>query len=209
MSRRADPLREYNAKRDFAHTPEPRGERSDDASHAFVIQKHAATALHYDVRLELDGLMLSWAVPKGPSFDPADKRLAMRTEDHPVSYNAFEGTIPEGHYGAGNVIVWDRGQWEPVGDPHAAMAAGKLEFRIDSVKLRGLWELVRTSHAGDKRERWLLFKKHDEYARPRSAYDVTSTLPQSVVSGRDLAPRGQPMPDAPRRAPRTKARSKR
>jgi bifunctional non-homologous end joining protein LigD len=206
MKAAPDALRAYNAKRDFARTPEPRGQvHAAERARAFVIQKHAATALHYDLRLELDGVMLSWAVPKGPSLDPADKRLAMRTEDHPLSYNTFEGTIPEGHYGAGNVIVWDRGQWEPTGDAHAGMAAGKLEFRIHSVKLQGLWELVRTGRRDDERERWLLFKKRDEFARPNSAYDVTRAQPDSVVSGRALAPRGKAMPAASQPRPRAKS----
>src|SRR5215813_10209356 len=131
-----EPLAEYWAKRDFAKTSEPRGERvSSGKALSFVIQKHAATRLHYDFRLELDGVLVSWAVPKGPSLDPKDKRLAVHVEDHPVAYGSFEGTIPKGQYGAGTVIVWDRGTWEPVGDPHAGLKAGKLAFRLHGQKL--------------------------------------------------------------------------
>ncbi|MBK1616822.1 ATP-dependent DNA ligase, partial [Rubrivivax gelatinosus] len=122
----ADPLQVYLAKRDFAITPEPSpAVHADAADPVFVIQKHDATRLHYDFRLELDGVLLSWAVPKGPSLDPADKRLAVRTEDHPLAYAGFEGTIPRGQYGAGDVIVWDRGRWTALGDPRAGLAAGK------------------------------------------------------------------------------------
>ena len=135
----AAPLARYKAKRDFTITSEPGPERARSAQHAsFVIQKHDATRLHYDFRLELDGVLLSWAVPKGPSFDPKEKRLAMHVEDHPVAYGTFEGTIPPGQYGAGTVIVWDNGTWEPVGDPRAGMKAGKLVFRLHGKKLAGL-----------------------------------------------------------------------
>jgi bifunctional non-homologous end joining protein LigD len=186
-----DRLKSYRAKRDFKATPEPEDDAAalapavaPAAPGAFVIQKHDATRLHYDVRLELDGAMLSWAVPKGPSLDPADKRMAIRTEDHPIAYNRFEGTIPKGQYGAGTVIVWDRGTWTPVGDPHAGLAAGKLIFDVQSKKLRGRWEFVRTSKPGEK-ENWFLFKKRDAHARPRSEYDVIVALPDSVGPGDD------------------------
>src|SRR5664280_2339099 len=115
------PLDEYKAKRDFAHTPEPSGGKPSKGELRFVVHKHAARALHYDLRLELDGVLMSWAVPKGPSLDSHDKHLAVHVEDHPLDYGGFEGTIPAGEYGAGSVIVWDRGTWQPVGDPHAAM----------------------------------------------------------------------------------------
>jgi bifunctional non-homologous end joining protein LigD len=179
-----DPLQRYTAKRDFKVTPEPkaaRGARKEEAL-SFVIQKHWASRLHYDFRLELDGVLLSWAVPKGPSFDPKDKRMAVHVEDHPVSYGGFEGTIPPKQYGAGTVIVWDRGSWEPVGDPRQGMADGKLVFRLHGEKLAGLWELVRIRKPSDKQDPWLLFKKKDEWARPSSDYDVIAALPDSVVA---------------------------
>ena len=131
-------LVEYRRKRDFTVTPEPSGSAPPRGTgDSFVIQKHAATRLHYDFRLELDGVLLSWAVPKGPSLDPAEKRLAMRTEDHPVDYGSFEGVIPEGEYGGGTVLLWDRGTWEAVGDPRAGLAKGKLEFVLYGEKLHG------------------------------------------------------------------------
>ena len=178
------PLAAYRRKRNFAVTPEPAPEAAAAASErlGFVIQKHAATRLHYDFRLELDGVLLSWAVPKGPSFDPAEKRMAVHVEDHPVSYGSFEGTIPPRQYGAGEVIVWDRGTWEPVGDPRAGMAEGKLVFRLHGEKLAGLWELVRIRKPDDRQDPWLLFKKKDEWAQPLAEYDVVSALPDSVVA---------------------------
>jgi len=177
-----DSLQRYTAKRDFAVTPEPKGVRAKKSKAlSFVIQKHWASRLHYDFRLELDGVLLSWAVPKGPSYDPADKRMAVHVEDHPVSYGAFEGEIPRGQYGAGTVIVWDRGTWEPVGDAQEGMREGKLVFRLHGEKLAGLWELVRIAKPGDKQDPWILFKKKDEWARPSSEYDVIAALPDSVV----------------------------
>ncbi|WP_280153622.1 DNA ligase D [Piscinibacter sp. XHJ-5] len=177
-----DPLQRYAAKRNFAVTPEPKAQRAQPAEAlGFVIQKHWATRLHYDFRLELDGVLLSWAVPKGPSFDPAEKRMAVHVEDHPVSYGSFEGTIPPRQYGAGTVIVWDRGTWEPVGDPREGMAKGKLVFRLHGEKLAGLWELVRIAKPGDRQDPWMLFKKRDEWARPLAEYDVIAALPDSVV----------------------------
>lgn len=179
----ADPLARYWAKRDFSITSEPRGERAQPGKAlSFVIQKHAASRLHYDFRLELDGVLLSWAVPKGPSFDPADKRMAIHVEDHPLSYGTFEGTIPPKQYGAGTVIVWDNGTWEPVGDPREGLAKGKLVFRLDGQKLTGLWELVNISKGGEKHEPWILFKKRDEFARSKAAYDVVTALPDSVIA---------------------------
>ncbi|RZJ13252.1 MAG: DNA ligase D [Rubrivivax sp.] len=179
------PLTRYNAKRDFTATPEPAGKpaRKKAKGLVFVIQKHWASRLHYDFRLELDGVMISWAVPKGPSFDPAVKSMAIHVEDHPVSYNAFEGSIPKGHYGAGKVIIWDRGTWEPVGDPRESLVKGKLIFHLHGEKLAGLWELVRISKPGEKKQdAWILFKKRgDAWARPSAEYDVITALPDSVV----------------------------
>src|SRR5687767_16000380 len=153
-------LREYHRKRDFAVTPEPRGEEvpEREGARSFVIQKHAASHLHYDFRLELEGVLKSWAVPKGPSLDPADRRLAVQTEDHPLDYGEFEGVIPEKQYGAGDVLLWDRGVWTPEdADPPAALRKGRLHFRLDGEKLHGSWVLTRTSR-GDERPSWLLIK---------------------------------------------------
>lgn len=195
----ADPLSRYWAKRDFAITSEPRGQRARPGKAlSFVIQKHDASRLHYDFRLELDGVLVSWAVPKGPSYDPADKRMAIHVEDHPLSYGSFEGTIPPKQYGAGTVIVWDHGTWEPVGDPHEGLAKGKLVFRLHGQKMEGLWELVKIAKGGEKQEPWLLFKKRDEFARAKADYDVVSALPDSVIA----KPLRAPAPPAP--APRTK-----
>ncbi|HKW83054.1 MAG TPA: DNA polymerase ligase N-terminal domain-containing protein, partial [Burkholderiaceae bacterium] len=180
----ASSLQRYWAKRDFAKTPEPRGTPGKASKQpVFVIQKHHASQLHYDFRLEVDGVMKSWAVPKGPSYDPSVKRMAVQVEDHPISYNSFEGTIPKGQYGAGSVIIWDRGTWEPLGDPREGLAAGKLALRMKGEKMHGLWELVRM-HKPDRERQppWLLFKKHDEFERPADEYDVVSALPDSVVS---------------------------
>ncbi|MGJ7506025.1 DNA ligase D [Variovorax sp. GT1P44] len=180
----ADPLERYWSKRDFAITSEPRGERKAGKSRAlsFVIQKHAASRLHYDFRLELDGVLLSWALPKGPSFDPSEKRMAIHVEDHPLSYGSFEGTIPPKQYGAGTVIVWDNGTWEPVGDPRDGLAKGKLLFHLHGQKLAGLWELVKIAKGGERQEPWILFKKRDGFARPKAEYDVVSALPDSVIA---------------------------
>jgi bifunctional non-homologous end joining protein LigD len=178
------PLTRYQKKRDFKVTSEPSGGTSrrmgQSKTLAYVIQKHWASRLHYDFRLELDGVLLSWAVPKGPSFDPEIKQMAIHVEDHPVDYGGFEGRIPKGEYGAGTVIVWDRGSWEPVGDAHEGMAKGKLIFKLHGEKLAGLWELVRISKPDSKQ--WLLLKKRgDAWARPAAEYDVITALPDSVV----------------------------
>jgi bifunctional non-homologous end joining protein LigD len=175
-------LAEYNRKRRFGVTPEPAGRpgRRRTRGLAFVVQKHRASHLHYDLRLEHEGAMLSWAVPKGPSLDPATKRLAMMTEPHPMDYNGFEGVIPEGEYGGGTVMIWDRGTWEPeVADVSAALAKGELKFRLNGRKLNGSWVLVRT-----RNRQWLLIKHRDRFA---SAEDVTVTRPLSVVSRRTMA----------------------
>jgi bifunctional non-homologous end joining protein LigD len=178
----ATPLARYNAKRDFDRTPEPAGTAAKQGRQlSFVIQKHWASHLHYDFRLELDGVLLSWAVPKGPSYDPTVKRMAIHVEDHPVSYGSFEGRIPDKQYGAGTVIVWDRGTWEPVGDPHAGLASGKIVFELHGEKLAGRWELVRIAKPGDRQEPWILFKKRDAWARPSVDYDVIAALPDSVI----------------------------
>src|SRR3954468_11304112 len=144
-------LQQYHAKRDFRKTPEPHGRVGKRKGKAltFLIQKHAASHLHYDFRLELNGVLLSWAVPKGPSLDPADKRLAMHVEDHPLEYGGFEGTIPKGEYGGGTVMLWDRGTWTPEGDAHKALAKGHLSFSLDGQKLKGAWHLVRTKRLAD------------------------------------------------------------
>ncbi len=182
------PLDTYRAMRDFAATPEPGGEPSGDGDLAptgdvFVIQKHAARRLHYDLRLELDGVLLSWAVPRGPSLDPAVRRLAMRTEDHPLAYADFEGVIPKGQYGGGAVIVWDRGTWAPRDEPRAALARGRLTFTLHGDKVRGQWTLLRT-RTGDRGEAWMLFKRNDAEADP--ARDVTRERPESVLTGRTV-----------------------
>ena len=194
----ADALGTYRTKRDFAKTPEPRGSFARKGGQlAFVVQKHDATRLHYDFRLELDGALLSWAVPKGPSFDPRDKRMAVRTEDHPLSYGAFEGTIPAGQYGAGRVIVWDSGTWEPIGDPRKGLAAGKLAFTLQGHKLSGTWELVRMRNTAERREAWLLFKKADAQARRREDFDVLVEQPDSVLKRSKRSSRRSPAREAP------------
>ena len=199
MAAHADRLARYNAKRDFKLTPEPagKGARRGKAL-SFVIQKHDATRLHYDFRLEFDGVLVSWAVPKGPSFDPSDKRMAVRTEDHPLSYADFEGKIPPGQYGAGDVIVWDRGTWTPLNDPAEGLANGKLMFELQGEKLAGAWELVRMKpRDGQRQEAWLLFKKRDSHARPHDEYDVITALPDSVITAGPSAGGPQPAKKAP------------
>ena len=175
-------LAEYNRKRRFEVTPEPAGKVGNVKNKAleFVIQKHRASRLHYDFRLEHDGVMLSWAVPKGPSLDPSTKRLAMQTEDHPIEYNRFEGVIPEGEYGAGTVMIWDYGTWEPeVDDVDRALAKGDLKFTLHGKKLTGSWVLVRT-----RDRQWLLIKHRDKAA---STIDIAAAKARSAVSRRTLA----------------------
>jgi bifunctional non-homologous end joining protein LigD len=165
------PLDEYRKKRDFSKTPEPDGSTDPKAKKSaalfFSVQKHLASHLHYDLRLEWNGVLLSWAIPKGPSIDPADKRLAMQTEDHPYAYGTFEGVIPEG-YGAGIVMLWDRGTWTPeVPDVDAALRKGDLKFTLDGYKLKGSWALIRTrGFGGGSKPSWLLIKHKDEWAGP-------------------------------------------
>ena len=201
-------LATYHAKRNFRVTAEPRGSRvKTRGSLQFVVQKHHARRLHYDFRLELGGTLKSWAVPKGPSLDPADKRLAVHVEDHPVEYGKFEGTIPPKQYGAGEVILWDRGAWVPQGDPHNAYKAGKLKFELKGEKLRGNWTLVRTrlKGSGDK-EQWLLIKERDEQARAHDEYDVTVEQPDSVNTNAGKAsPAADALPPAKRGKPGTVA----
>jgi bifunctional non-homologous end joining protein LigD len=180
-------LTEYRRKRHFNRTPEPAPKLAQRSGHSYVIQKHAASHLHYDFRLELDGVLLSWAVPKGPCLDPSVKRLAMQVEDHPVKYGTFEGIIPEGEYGGGTVMLWDRGRWEPIGDARAGYRQGKLAFRLEGEKLKGEWKLVRTrGAASDSKKQWLLMKMQDQAAKPLSKYDILQKQPNSVASGRDL-----------------------
>ncbi|HEU0215482.1 MAG TPA: non-homologous end-joining DNA ligase, partial [Stellaceae bacterium] len=185
-------LEEYRHKRDFHRTPEPAGavrrRRKAPVALSYVIQKHAARRLHYDFRLELDGVLKSWAVPKGPSLDPAEKRLAVEVEDHPIEYGGFEGIIPEGEYGGGTVLLWDRGSWEPLEpDPEKALAEGTLKFALNGAKLRGYWMLVRLKRKPkDRRDNWLLIKERDEAAIPGSGSAVVDELNQSVDSGRTI-----------------------
>ena len=199
----AKPLQEYQRKRDFSATPEPAGKRQRGKQvHAlqYCIQKHDASHLHYDFRLELDGTLKSWAIPKGPSLDPKVRRLAVHVEDHPLDYADFEGNIPEGHYGAGDVIVWDRGIWEPEGDPHASYAKGKLRFRLQGEKLSGVWNLFRTHLAG-KKEQWMLVKSHDGEARSEAEYSIVEAQPDSVLSDRTLVTRRAKVADQPAKRP--------
>jgi len=185
-------LEEYKRKRDFRKTPEPAGvprPHQADAGLSFVIQKHAARRLHYDFRLELDGVLKSWAVPKGPSLDPGEKRLAVHVEDHPLDYGAFEGVIPEGEYGGGTVLLWDRGAWTPLDpDPEAAYRKGSLKFILNGEKLHGKWALVRMGGkaANERRENWLLIKERDDAALPHSHDAVVKDNPLSVATGRSL-----------------------
>lgn len=181
---KADPLARYKAKRDFAITPEPLdNDTSSDPDEAlvFVVQKHWASRLHYDFRLQLDGAMKSWAVPKGPSFDPADKRLAMHVEDHPMSYNSFQGEIPTGQYGAGKVIIWDQGTWTPLADARKGYAAGKLSFELHGHKLQGRWALVRMKGRAGKQDPWMLIKEKDGFVQPADQFSVVDEMPDSVV----------------------------
>ena len=188
-----DPLHRYKSKRDFAATPEPAGDGvKSNSEPVFVVQKHWARRLHYDLRLELDGTMKSWAVPKGPSFDLADKRMAIHVEDHPLSYNDFEGDIPPGQYGAGKVIVWDRGTWRAVGDPRKGYKNGKLVFELYGHKLNGRWTLIRMKGKSEKQDPWLLIKKKDEYSRSASEFSVVDEMPDSVSVAKQAANKTKP-----------------
>ncbi len=181
-------LEAYRKKRKFSVTSEPRGRAArGGGGNRYVIQKHAARRLHYDLRLELDGVMKSWAVTRGPSLDPADKRLAVHVEDHPVEYNSFEGTIPAGEYGGGTVMIWDRGTWHPDGDPHKGYAKGHLVFDLDGEKLHGRWHLVRMHGRPNERgDNWLLIKAKDGEARSARDEDILEEEPNSAASGRTM-----------------------
>ena len=187
MAKKSDPLAKYNAKRDFTKTAEPAGIPTGDEGHIFMVQKHDATRLHYDFRLELDGVLKSWAVTRGPSPDPADKRLAVRTEDHPLAYATFEGTIPKGQYGGGTVMLWDRGTWTPAAgkDPRKTLEQGHLHFTLHGERMKGDWLLIRLKpRAGEKSENWLLRKIDDEYAG--GGGDLVDRYLTSVDSGRTM-----------------------
>jgi bifunctional non-homologous end joining protein LigD len=179
-------LTEYRRKRDFSKTAEPEGaaRRPTRKALAFVIQKHDASSLHFDLRLEQDGVMKSWAVPKGPSLDPSVKRLAMQVEDHPIEYNKFEGTIPEGEYGGGTVMLWDRGTYTPVGSGDEGYQRGDFKFELEGERLRGSWVLVRLRRGDPKKPQWLLIKHRDEFARPGS--DIVADEQTSVTTGRTM-----------------------
>ena len=194
MTTRSDRLAEYRRKRDFSRTREPAGgKRKKAARLAYVIQKHAASRLHYDLRLELDGVMKSWAVPKGPSLDPKVKRLAIHVEDHPIEYNQFEGTIPAGEYGGGTVMIWDYGSYTSAADeddPEAALRAGyrkgDFKFVLRGKRLKGSWVLVRTKGRGERsrQQQWLLIKHRDDTADPD--IDPTEAYRTSARTGRTM-----------------------
>ncbi len=189
----ADSLEPYRQKRDFTKTKEPGGNLSKAKGFHYLIQKHAATRLHYDFRLELDGVLKSWAVTRGPSLDPNDRRLAVEVEDHPVKYGSFEGTIPKGQYGGGTVMLWDQGTWEPIGDPHEGLKKGDLKFRLHGERLKGEWVLVRMKPRDEDmmrkeggRNNWLLIKHHDGTEHEGDHDALLTDNATSVVSGRTM-----------------------
>src|SRR3954466_10613665 len=192
-NRRTDPLKTYNEKRDFAKTAEPQGtydKLSWGAGHGFMVQKHDATRLHYDFRLELDGVLKSWAVPNGPSLNPADKRLAVRTEDHPLSYATFEGIIPKGEYGGGTVMLWDKGRWipDPRKDPRKTIEEGHLHFTLEGDRMKGEWVMFRLKpKPGEKAEPWMLKKVTDGFADPDDGDALVDNCVTSVTTGRTMA----------------------
>jgi bifunctional non-homologous end joining protein LigD len=194
-TRALDRLKDYKRKRDFSRTPEPRPEPGGDAGRKFVVQKHAARRLHYDLRLELDGVLKSWAITRGPSLTVGEKRLAIHTEDHPIEYLDFEGNIPKGEYGAGTMIVWDHGEWLPEGDPNRGLAKGHLTFSLVGRRLKGRWHLVRIRpRPGEKSEPWLLIKSGDVFARRQGDREITDEETTSFLSGRttdELAAMGE------------------
>ena len=189
MARKLD-IATYNAKRDFEKTAEPKGRKAKTNGHSFVVQKHDASRLHWDFRLELDGVLKSWAVPKGPSLDPDDKRLAMRTEDHPLDYGTFEGTIPKGEYGGGTVMLWDRGTWipEPGKDPSKTIEEGHLHFKLEGERMKGDWVMFRLKgKPGEKSEPWMLKKVTDDIAEPGNGDALVDGFVTSVTTGRTMA----------------------
>jgi bifunctional non-homologous end joining protein LigD len=203
-------LAAYQAKRNFSVTSEPKAKRSPARGNRFVVQKHDARRLHYDLRLEMDGVLKSWAVTRGPSLVPGEKRLSVHTEDHPLKYIDFEGVIPAGQYGGGTMIVWDQGRWIPDGDPHDAYARGRLTFTLDGARLKGKWHLVRTrGKPGQRSEQWLLLKSDDEAARTPDGPDILEQETTSLKSGRtieELAAQGDIRIDHAERAKVAKAR---
>ena len=193
---KSDPLKTYKAKRNFSVTNEPKeGGIANDSALAFVVQKHWASHLHYDFRLELDGTMKSWAIPKGPSLDTHVKRMAVHVEDHPISYNTFEGRIPAGQYGSGKVIIWDKGIWRPLSDARKGYKQGTLKFELSGQKLRGKWALIKMKGKSDKQEPWLLIKENDKYAQLTADFSVVDEMPDSVAEADAIGAVQEPLPD--------------
>ena len=187
-SKRSAPLKDYQRKRDFKRTAEPKAKTKASATgRLFVVQKHRARQLHYDFRIELDGVLLSWAVPKGPSLDPSSKRLAVQVEDHPVEYGSFEGIIPEDEYGGGTVLVWDRGEWSPLAAAKDSLRKGTLKFTVEGRKLRGAWTLVQMKEKGSPTKNWLLIKERDDEARDEDSFNIIDEEPFSALSGRTVS----------------------
>src|SRR5829696_5129739 len=207
----ADALLAYSQKRDFGKTAEPKGQVQDSAGNRFCVQKHDAMRLHYDLRLELDGVLKSWAVTRGPSLVPGEKRLSVHTEDHPMEYLTFEGVIPKGEYGGGTMIVWDQGRWLPDGDPRKGYAKGHLDFTLEGERLKGRWHLVRMRpRPREKTEQRLLLKGGDEFARDAGQPEITAEEAASVLSGRtndELAASGAVREDHARREKVTESRA--
>lgn len=203
-------LERYWEKRDFRKTSEPRGKITKPRERlSYFVQRHDARRLHYDFRLELDGALKSWAIPKGPSLDPKDKRLAVHVEDHPLSYGPFEGEIPAGEYGAGSVLLWDRGYWTCEGDPAAGYRKGHLKFRLDGEKLSGRWALVRMGKAADHNKNWLMIKEHDDYSTSGPQANITELRPESVVHHAGDTPRSKSGAKAAKRPQSVKRSPKR
>lgn len=178
-------LKKYHKKRDFVESPEPKGKIKDKNVLLFVVQKHDASHLHYDFRLAINGVLKSWAVPKGPCLDPTVKRLAVEVEDHPLEYAAFEGAIPKGAYGGGTVMVWDYGGWEAETDLAKAYKKGEMKFTLYGEKLSGGWHLIRTKREANKPQ-WLLFKNDDAYSKKLNSYDVLKKQPNSALTDRTM-----------------------
>lgn len=201
-------LQEYARKRDFTKTPEPKGGPGPGKGNSFVIQKHAATRLHYDLRLELDGVLKSWAVTMGPSLVPGEKKLAIEVEDHPLSYGSFEGNIPKGEYGGGAVLVWDNGTWTPDGDPHFGLSKGHLRFELHGHKLNGKFDLVRIKKGRERQQPWLLIKVDDEHARTAADAPIVDDMPNSVLTGRSIeeVAKNEPVPEKPPKKPTARAK---